>query len=79
MIGLGDRALKGEACVPWGWRTTALTPRVITLQNRMRLTQSPRRALIPTGQDLGLASEVLRRNHNKQRSAAKPGTRSCST
>ncbi len=44
MIGLGDRALEGKACAPWGWRTTALTPRVIALQNRMRLTQSPRRA-----------------------------------
>jgi len=44
VIGLGDRALEGKVRVPWGWHITALTPRVITLQNRLRLTQLPRRA-----------------------------------
>jgi len=44
VIGLGDRALDSKVRVPWIWRTKAFTPRVIALQNRMRLTQSPRRA-----------------------------------
>jgi hypothetical protein len=44
VIGLGDRALESKVRVPWAWRTRTLTPRVIALQNRMRLTQSPRRA-----------------------------------
>jgi len=46
VIGSDDRALEGKVRVPWTWHTTDKTPRVITLQNRMRLTQSPRRALI---------------------------------
>ncbi len=44
VIGLGDRALEGKVRVPMGWHTCTFAPRVIALQNRMRLTQSPRRA-----------------------------------
>jgi len=44
VIGLGDRALECKACAPWSGHTCALTSRVIALQNRMRLTRSPRRA-----------------------------------
>jgi len=44
VIGLGDRALEGKVRVPWNRHTTVLAPRVIALRNRMRLTQSPRRA-----------------------------------
>jgi len=43
VIGLGDRALGREACVPWTWRTAVFAPRVIPIQNRMRLTQLPGR------------------------------------
>jgi len=44
VIGSGDRALEGKARVPWNWHSSKLAPRVISLHNRMRLTQSPRRA-----------------------------------
>jgi len=41
VIGLGDRALGHKARVNGPARTTTPTPRVITPQNRMRLTRSP--------------------------------------
>jgi len=44
VIGSGDRALDGKACVPWTRASSTLAPRVIPIQNRMRLTQSPGRA-----------------------------------
>jgi len=44
VIGLGDRALERKVRVPRDWHTNDIAPRVIALQNRMRLTQSPRRA-----------------------------------
>jgi len=44
VIGSGDRALERKACDSRPSRTTFIAPRVIALQNRMRLTQSPRRA-----------------------------------
>jgi hypothetical protein len=43
VAGSVDRALEGKARVPGTQRTQGLTPRVIALQNRMRLTQSPGR------------------------------------
>lgn len=42
--GSGDRALEGKARVPGTMHTHAPTPRVISFQNRMHLTQSPGRA-----------------------------------
>ena len=44
VIGSGDRALESKARDNRPSRTVLLIPRVTALQNRMRLTQSPRRA-----------------------------------
>ncbi len=43
VIGSGDRALGCKACVYGPWRADSQPPRVIAPQNRMHLTQSPRR------------------------------------
>ncbi len=49
VAGLGDRALECKARAPISSPTLALTPRVIALQNRMRLTQSPGHTALQRG------------------------------
>jgi len=46
VIGLGDRALGWKARAQQRMRTDTFTPRVISPQNRMRLTRSPCRSLM---------------------------------
>jgi len=61
VIGSGDRALGRKARVPGFWRSVESAPRVIAPQNRMHLTQSPRRSKRQPGHALDQADSKHRK------------------